>query len=31
MPYYGDRQRSRRARMVDRVVRRWKIWKRMAW
>lgn len=31
MPYYGDRHRSRRQRIADRLLRRWKIWKRMAW
>lgn len=31
MPWYGDRYRSRMAIWVDRLRRRWKIWKRMAW
>ena len=31
MPWYGDRPRSRPALWADRVRRRWKLWKRMAW
>lgn len=31
MPWYGDRHRTRPERIVDRLTRRWKIWKRMAW
>ncbi|WP_159974511.1 nitric oxide synthase oxygenase [Roseobacter cerasinus] len=31
MPWYGDRHRRRFAIWMDRVLRRWKIWKRMAW
>jgi nitric-oxide synthase len=31
MPWYGDRYRKRPAIWADRVTRRWKIWKRMAW
>lgn len=31
MPFYGDSDRSRWARDLDRIVRRWKLWKRMAW
>jgi nitric-oxide synthase len=31
MPFYGNRYRSRMARNWDRVTRRWKLWKRMAW
>ncbi len=31
MPWYGDRHRSRPALWADRVTRRWKLWKRMAW
>lgn len=31
MPFYGNRYRSRLERNWDRVVRRWKLWKRMAW
>lgn len=31
MPWYGDRYRRRPAIWADRIKRRWKIWKRMAW
>lgn len=31
MPFYGDRYQSRLVRNLDRVVRRWKLWKRMPW
>ncbi|UWQ23121.1 nitric oxide synthase oxygenase [Jannaschia sp. W003] len=31
MPWYGDRYRRRPEQWADRVLRRWKIWKRMAW
>ncbi|WP_424966005.1 nitric oxide synthase oxygenase [Dinoroseobacter sp. S375] len=31
MPWYGDNYRNRVSGWVDRVQRRWKIWKRMAW
>lgn len=31
MPWYADRQRRRLSMWRDRIVRRWKIWKRMAW
>lgn len=31
MPWYGDRYRRRWQRWLDRIVRRWRIWKRMAW
>jgi len=31
MPWYGDHYRSRVVRWRDRVMRRWKIWKRMPW
>lgn len=31
MPWYGDGYRSRGAMWVDRLARRWKIWKRMPW
>jgi nitric-oxide synthase len=31
MPFYGNRYQSRMARNWDRVRRRWKLWKRMAW
>lgn len=31
MPWYGDTLQSRAARSWDRVKRRWKLWKRMAW
>jgi nitric-oxide synthase len=31
MPFYGDRHRSRAAQVFDRLHRRWKLWKRMAW
>lgn len=31
MPWYGDRARSRAALWTDRVTRRWKLWKRLAW
>lgn len=31
MPWYGDKHRSRPRVWADRVLRRWKIWKRMAW
>jgi nitric-oxide synthase, bacterial len=31
MPWYGDRHRSRATVSLNRVLRRWKIWKRMAW
>ena len=31
MPWYGDRERHRAAVWTDRMIRRWKIWKRMPW
>lgn len=31
MPWYGDKERSRQAVWLDRITRRWKIWKRMPW
>ncbi|MBC7286190.1 nitric oxide synthase oxygenase [Hoeflea sp.] len=31
MPFYGDRYRSRLSMDLDRVRRRWKLWKRMPW
>lgn len=31
MPWYGDVLQSRPARWHDRVMRRWKLWKRIAW
>ena len=31
MPWYGDGYRSRTAIWIDRLRRRWKIWKRIAW
>lgn len=31
MPWYGDRYRSRVSMWIDRLTRRWKIWKRMPW
>ena len=31
MPWYGDGYQSRAAMWKDRVSRRWKLWKRMAW
>ncbi len=31
MPFYGDRPRNLWSRSVDRVRRRWKLWRRMAW
>lgn len=31
MPWYGDLLQSRAARTRDRLMRRWKLWKRMAW
>lgn len=31
MPWYGDRYRTRFAKWSDRLLRRWKIWKRMPW
>jgi nitric-oxide synthase, bacterial len=31
MPFYGDLYRSRLESAYDRVVRRWKLWKRLAW
>ena len=31
MPFYGDLERNRASRSLDRILRRWKIWKRMAW
>ena len=31
MPFYGDQQQSRLQRAADRLKRRWKLWKRMAW
>lgn len=31
MPFYGDRHRSRARQALDRLHRRWKLWKRMAW
>lgn len=31
MPFYGDRHRSRAEQVFDRLQRRWKLWKRMAW
>lgn len=31
MPWYGDGYRSRASMWIDRLTRRWKIWKRMPW
>lgn len=31
MPFYGDQYRTRYDRISDRLKRRWKLWKRMAW
>lgn len=31
MPWYGDHFRSRPAMWADRIMRRWKLWKRMPW
>lgn len=31
MPWYGDSYRSRVSMWMDRLTRRWKIWKRMPW
>lgn len=31
MPWYGDKHRRRLQVWADRVVRRWKLWKRMPW
>lgn len=31
MPFYGDQSQSRLQRARDRLMRRWKLWKRMAW
>jgi len=31
MPYYGDTYQSRSKRILDRLTRRWKLWKRMPW
>lgn len=31
MPWYGDRHRRSPEIWLDRVMRRWKLWKRMAW
>lgn len=31
MPWYGDHYRSRLAFWSDRILRRWKLWKRMPW
>ncbi|WP_210530367.1 nitric oxide synthase oxygenase [Rubellimicrobium arenae] len=31
MPWYGDRYRKLPERVIDRLRRRWKLWKRMAW
>jgi nitric-oxide synthase len=31
MPFYGDHYRGRLAANYDRVVRRWKLWKRLPW
>jgi len=31
MPWHGDRYRSRMAANLDRVARRWKLWRRMPW
>lgn len=31
MPWYGDRYRSRLQQNIDRLMRRWKLWKRMPW
>lgn len=31
MPFYGDQYQSRQQRFADRLMRRWKLWKRMAW
>ncbi len=31
MPWYGDRHRRTPSVWADRLMRRWKIWKRMAW
>ncbi len=31
MPYYGNAYRTRRQQNFDRIMRRWKLWKRMPW
>jgi nitric-oxide synthase len=31
MPFYGDYHRHRLLVDYDRVMRRWKLWKRLAW
>jgi nitric-oxide synthase len=31
MPFYGDQYRSRVQAAYDRITRRWKLWKRLAW
>jgi hypothetical protein len=31
MPFYGDQYRTRVQSAYDRVTRRWKLWKRLAW
>ena len=31
MPFYGDQYRSKLQSAYDRVTRRWKLWKRLAW
>lgn len=31
MPFYGDQQQNRVQSGLDRIQRRWKLWKRMAW
>lgn len=31
MPFYGDNHESRFHRVKDRILRRWKLWKRIAW
>jgi nitric-oxide synthase, bacterial len=31
MPFYGDQYRNRLQSAYDRVTRRWKLWKRLAW
>jgi nitric-oxide synthase, bacterial len=31
MPWYGDRYRSRGQLWADRILRRWKLWKRLPW
>ena len=31
MPFYGDVLQSRPQRIRDRIMRRWKLWKRLAW